>query len=177
MVSASPLATEPGAADARRGFEAYASALYALPGVAEACLDLQDREGADVNLLLLACWLASRGVRLDAAAAERLRAVAAAWRGPVLVPLRRARRALRPLVAELASTARGERAARLRSALAAVELEAERLVEGLLETEVGGLQGGAPADRPTARANLERLLPPGPRSEAVEVLLAAALGA
>ena len=41
---------------------------YARPGVAPACLDLQERHGADVNLLLFACWLSASGRgALDAA--------------------------------------------------------------------------------------------------------------
>ena len=57
----------------------YAVDLYARPGVREACLALQDRAGADVNLLLLACWLGATGRRLDPAALARLRTDALAW--------------------------------------------------------------------------------------------------
>lgn len=174
MDSASPSATEPGAPDPREPFEAYAAALYGRPGVAEACLALQDRDGADVNLLLLACWLSARGVRLDGTTAGRLRALAAGWHEPVLAPLRRARRALKPLAAGLAGTAHAARAAALRSAAAALELEAERLVEQLLEVEARGLAADAPADRATAALNLERLLGCRPTSGATEILLRAA---
>ncbi len=73
---ASPLATERSSLDPGSGFESYAAALYGRPGVAEACLELQERVGADVNLVLLACWLAARGVRLDGPGVDRLRAVA-----------------------------------------------------------------------------------------------------
>ena len=41
-------------------FWQYSIVFYARPGVAAACLALQDREKADVNLILLAFWLASR---------------------------------------------------------------------------------------------------------------------
>lgn len=43
-------------------FWRFSCAVYAAPGVAQACLELQDTHGADVNLLLLAAWLgAARG--------------------------------------------------------------------------------------------------------------------
>jgi uncharacterized protein (TIGR02444 family) len=169
VASASPSATEPGSgppseagaaapSDARPGLEPYAAALYARPGVAEACLELQDRLGADVNLLLAACWLAARGVRLDAAAAGRLRGLAAAWREPVVAPLRRARRALRPLAAGPLGAAAGERAQRLRAQVAAAELEAERLVEGLLEAAVAPLGCGPSGGLEAAEANLALLV-------------------
>ena len=35
--------------------------LYAGDGVAEACLDLQERRGCDVNILLFCCWLGASG--------------------------------------------------------------------------------------------------------------------
>jgi uncharacterized protein (TIGR02444 family) len=76
------------------GFWDFSLTLYGRPGVAPACLALQDRFGADVNLLLLGFWRAHR--RFPGwAESEIARAEAAA--GPVnavLRPLRQARRAL-----------------------------------------------------------------------------------
>lgn len=40
-------------------FWEFSLAAYARPGVADACLSLQDRHGCEVNLLLLCLWLAS----------------------------------------------------------------------------------------------------------------------
>lgn len=79
------------------GFWDFSLAFYGRPGVAPACLALQDRFGADVNLLLLGFWRAHRGFP-GWAEGEIARAEAAA--GPVnavLRPLRRARRALSEL--------------------------------------------------------------------------------
>jgi uncharacterized protein (TIGR02444 family) len=79
-------------------FWAFSLALYARPGVAAACLRLQDERGLDVNLLLLCCWLARSGRgRLsedDLAAAE---ADATPWRRDVIEPLRAVRRAFKGL--------------------------------------------------------------------------------
>ncbi len=70
--------------------------LYARPGVARACLWLQERCGADVNLLLLCCWLESRGRAVDARFLARAAAGVAAWRRDAVEPLRRVRRKLKP---------------------------------------------------------------------------------
>ena len=79
------------------GFWDFSLTLYGRQGVASACLALQDRFGADVNLLLLGFWRAHRGFP-GWAEGEIARAEAAA--APVnaaLVPLRQARRALHTL--------------------------------------------------------------------------------
>lgn len=70
--------------------------LYAGEGVSEACLDLQDRRGCDVNVLLFCCWLAASG--RPTLTAERLRTVLAAseaWQSDVVKPLRAMRRRLK----------------------------------------------------------------------------------
>jgi len=79
-------------------FWAFSLDLYAQPGVAAACLRLQDEQGLDVNVLLLCCWLARSGRgRLsedDLAAAE---ARATPWRRDIVAPLRAVRRALKSM--------------------------------------------------------------------------------
>ena len=40
-------------------FWEFSLAFYAPEPVGAACLSLQDRRGADVNILLLCCWLAT----------------------------------------------------------------------------------------------------------------------
>ena len=70
--------------------------LYAGEGVAEACLDLQDRRGCDVNILLFCCWLGASG--RPTLSADRLRAIlkaADAWQASVIRPLRDVRRLLK----------------------------------------------------------------------------------
>ena len=75
-------------------FWQFSLAVYADPAVAATCLDLQDRYGADVNLLLLAAWLgAARGLRLEPADLAFL--PGAGFRDGVIHPLRTARRHLR----------------------------------------------------------------------------------
>ncbi len=70
--------------------------LYAGEGVAEACLDLQDRRGCDVNILLFCCWLGASG--RPTLTAERLRAILAvsdAWQAEIVRPLRQVRKLLK----------------------------------------------------------------------------------
>jgi uncharacterized protein (TIGR02444 family) len=73
--------------------------LYAGEGVAEACLDLQERRGCDVNVLLFCCWLGASG--RPTLTAERLRSILAAsdaWQTEVVKPLREMRRRLKDKV-------------------------------------------------------------------------------
>ena len=70
--------------------------LYAGEGVAEACLDLQDRRGCDVNILLFCCWLGASG--RPTLTGDRLRAILSAsdgWQASVVRPLREVRRLLK----------------------------------------------------------------------------------
>ncbi|HET6519133.1 MAG TPA: TIGR02444 family protein, partial [Geminicoccaceae bacterium] len=87
-------------------FWTWSVEVYGRDGVAAACLELQDRHGLDVNLLLLACWLAAaHGRALDGATLARARAASGRWQAEVVRPLRAARRALK---AQLATAAPGE---------------------------------------------------------------------
>ena len=99
----------------------WAVAVYARPGVAEACLDLQDSHGQNVPLLLWAAW---RGG--DVAAAVGL---ARAWEDEVVAPLRGVRRRLKGRAG----------AETLRERVKAVELEAERTLMLALEAVAGAL--------------------------------------
>jgi uncharacterized protein (TIGR02444 family) len=155
----------------------YAVALYGRPGVEAACLALQDRAGADVNLLLAACWLGETGRSPRAEDLSRLREEAQGWQAAVVRPLREARRALKARSAGLDGALRGPvEAARRR--LRAVELAAERAELALIE----GLAGPAPRDarpRPDlARRALRVLADLGPgEARDVAALLAAAFPA
>lgn len=98
-------------------------ALYALPGVAERCLDMQERHGADINLLLTAAWLARRGQCWSVEDIGALRALCADWRQHCLLPLRAVRRYARERVGD----------APLYRRLKEAELEAERHQLAMIE--------------------------------------------
>lgn len=109
-------------------FWAFSLKVYASPGVAEVCLRLQDRHGADVNLLLYAGWIAASGC--GALAEEALRALIGrteVWQAEVVRPLRAVRRGLTARAAEDATV----RA--FREQVKALELEAERIEQADLQ--------------------------------------------
>jgi uncharacterized protein (TIGR02444 family) len=78
----------------------YSVELYRRPGVEPACLELQRRHGLDVNLVLLCCWLASRGVELDPATLREARHAVASWQAEVVRLLRALRQRLKARLAD-----------------------------------------------------------------------------
>lgn len=69
--------------------------LYRHREVAGACLALQDRCGADVNLILTASWLASQELLLSSELLAELSLLSDDWRRQCLQPLRAVRRYLK----------------------------------------------------------------------------------
>jgi uncharacterized protein (TIGR02444 family) len=128
--------------DAAAAFWRFSLAIYAQPGVAPACLVLQDRHGCDVNLALYCCWLGVSGRgRLDRdslAAADR---VVAGWRQGVVENFRAARRAIKSAAVPDSDG--------IYAKAKAIELEAERLLQRLL------VESAPPAN--AARGTDERL--------------------
>lgn len=104
-------------------FWTFSLGFYRQPGVAEACLELQDRCGVDVNVVLFLLWTATLKRHLQTAEVRTLADKVRAWQTEVVVPIRNLRRLLKgapPLL--------GKRAAELfRTKIKAVELESERL--------------------------------------------------
>ena len=127
----------------------FSLALYKRPGVADALITLQDRDGFDVNLILFALWLGISGrgaLGGDAlAAAER---VAGTIRSEIVEPLRRLRRKLR-------HHPDGD-VQKLREGVKMLELSGEKLVQKRLARLAGDADANSsPADRrAAARANL-----------------------
>lgn len=102
-------------------FWAYSLRLYRKPGVAAACIGLQDRLGIDVNVVLFCLWMAACGQTVAPATMRLAAGLSRVWSANVVGPLRGARRFLKPL--ELPE---------LRGAVARVELAAERVEQDLL---------------------------------------------
>jgi uncharacterized protein (TIGR02444 family) len=123
-------------------FWRFSLRFYREPGVAEACIALQEDAGVDVNLLLFLLWHAAHRHALSAAEVGSLEARIAPWRAMTVVPLRQVRRALKspPALVEAAN------AELFRTKIKSVELEAERLQqEAMYELARGGLLGRAAA--------------------------------
>lgn len=137
---------------------------YARPGVPEACLTLQDRHGQNTSLLLWAVFAEASDPDLLARAAEAARA----WDATALVPLREARRALKPPLPPFDDAAR----LALREEVKTLELAAERLLLETLEGLSGG--GGGASALQALEAALAAWGRPAPTEALAE--LAAALG-
>lgn len=124
--------------------------LYALPGVQEACLALQQRLGLSVTTLLTVLWMARQGGgALTAGAARHLARRSGQFQDEVLRPLRRARQGLKDW-----DPALGEPALKLRAAVLEQELEAERLEQCLVLELLAPEQHREPADDPCGDACL-----------------------
>src|ERR1700735_166634 len=139
------------ASSADTPFWRFSLKFYRQGGVSEACIDLQDSFGVDVNLLLFLLWLASDDRRLSAADVKLLDDNVRDWRNLTIVPIRDARRKLKD-AATLGEPIRQEA---FRNKVKAVELEAERLQqEALYEFSRSGPLGSAAPATAAARANI-----------------------
>jgi len=112
-------------------------AAYGRPGVADACLRLQDEFGQNTNLLLWAVWAEARDPALLSRAAETART----WEAAAVAPLREARRALKAKLPPVDDAAREA----LREDVKAAELRAERVLLETLAELSGPEKAGAPA--------------------------------
>lgn len=103
----------------------WASAVYARPGVTEACLTLQDKHGQSVAYLLWAAWARTTDPTRLASAARSARA----WEASTVALLRAARRNLSVRSPPVGDAGREA----LREQVRGVELAAERLILETLE--------------------------------------------
>ena len=115
--------------DRAAAFRAWSLASY--PKVEGTLLELQDRHGADVMLLLFCAWIG----RLSPAALDRADEAVAPWRREVVEPLRKIRRRRTGEAA----------AARLREGVEEAEIEAELFAGALLVEAVPKPCGSADA--------------------------------
>jgi uncharacterized protein (TIGR02444 family) len=106
-------------------FWKFSVAVYAAPGVADECIELQDRHDIDVNVLMFCAWLGwSRKVGLTAKDIEAIDRLARAWNENAVKPLRAVRRFTKGMPeAEIRS---------LRARVKTVELDAEKVEQGML---------------------------------------------
>jgi uncharacterized protein (TIGR02444 family) len=154
-------------------FWRFSLKFYRQPGVAEACIALQDGCGVDVNLMLFLLWLAAGGKQLSADNIKELDEAVRGWRNLTIIPIREVRRKLKdaPTLVEA-----GKQEA-LRTKIKAVELEAERLQQEALYAASRSAPLGTTAAPPAAaRANLaayERMLGTRFAQSAVDRLVSA----
>jgi uncharacterized protein (TIGR02444 family) len=104
-------------------FWQFSLQFYRQPGVAEACIALQEESSVDVNLLMFLLWNATRRRKFSPDQVDWIESKICAWRESAVVPLRTVRRALKvPTLLIPASTAEA-----FRTKVKGMELEAERL--------------------------------------------------
>ena len=154
-------------------FWQFSIKFYAVPGVAPACITLQDEAGVDVNLLFFLLWNATLGRALSKTEVEELDRMISVWRNTAVIPLREIRRALKTppalLTPDVAET--------FRNRIKAAELEAERLQQEAMYAlaQSGRFRISAPTPAEAARANVnayQAILRPFP-PEPLAVVLAA----
>ena len=121
---------------------------YSDPETQAACLDLQHRLDADVNIALYALYRASKGDQLDVDSLRRADQAVASWRDDVVRPLRQLRRELRPHPHPISAADQS----RIRDGIKKLELEAERIQQYYLEGLV--ISATATSKDQAARANL-----------------------
>jgi len=117
----------------------FTLAVYRGEGVSQACIELQDRLGLDVNFLLLAVFAGSRGFAIAAPQWERLEALARPWRENVIHPLRGVRRWLKTQMALPAPVIDP-----MRRAVLAQEIESEGMQQRLMWTALA-IPAGEPS--------------------------------
>jgi uncharacterized protein (TIGR02444 family) len=156
-------------------FWRFSLGFYRRPGVADACVALQDGCGVDVNVLLFFLWLAMARRCIPPAAATVVCAKVAPWQDDVVVPLRALRRRLK----DGSSLVERGAAEWFRTRIKAVELESERLQQEAMFALAAELATeNAATVEAAARANVaayEQALARRFTSEAVGVLLGALL--
>lgn len=101
----------------------YSLRTYAKPGVAQACLELQNNYGVDVNILLFLMWCAGEGRRVSASDVTEIAAFIGPWARQVVLNLRTVRQVLKDTAWPVDEAGKE----RLRNSVKACELEAERL--------------------------------------------------
>src|SRR5215813_6382121 len=107
----------------------FALAIYGQPGVADACLMLQDHLALDINILLFATYATTEcGVSVTAQDIQAMDAAVAAWRTEAVMPLRALRRRLKQRFGPPASAY----AEMLRSNVKQTELLAEQIEWAIL---------------------------------------------
>ena len=125
--------------------------IYSRPGVADALIGLQDRDGHNVNLVLYGLWLGlCHATALDAAALSRAKTAMAGLDRDIVMPLRQLRRALKgdpdPDVCDL------------RRRVLVLEIATERRVQARLAACAPRRKDGAGDRCAVAKANLRLIL-------------------
>ncbi len=132
-------------------FWTFSLGYYRGAGVSDACLELQDNCGVDVNVVLFLLWQATQKRRFAAIQVKALAEKMGPWQIDVIGPIRGLRRMLKgnaPLLdkgsAEL-----------FRTKIKAIELESEKLQQQAMYAMAASLKAEtAPSSEAAARASI-----------------------
>lgn len=108
---------------------------YRTAGVPEACLSLQNDNGADVNMLLFCCWIGAYLGQFDEALFAQASEFSTKWARGVVVPLRSARTWMKHTGC-IADSMPTEACMELREEIKTVEFSAEKMQQQVLESLV-----------------------------------------
>jgi uncharacterized protein (TIGR02444 family) len=147
-------------------FWTWSLAVYGEPAVAPICLGLQDRYGADVNLVLFALWLARCRRELDLPSVGRVRSISAGWQGRATAPLRTVRRMIKRELAAEHDSERQRLMSELHRATATAELAAERVEQHDLACLLDSCPERSTKPSLLAAINLGRVLPAAAMADA-----------
>jgi uncharacterized protein (TIGR02444 family) len=132
-------------------FWKFSLGYYRGAGVSEACLELQDNCGVDVNVVLFLLWMASQKRVVPSDQVKRLADKVRPWQVDVIGPVRSLRRMLKtdaPLLDKGAAEL-------FRTKIKAVELESERLQQEAMYALADSLKAeSATSVEAAARANI-----------------------
>ena len=142
---------EPASASQTSPFWTFSLGYYRGAGVSEACLELQDNCGVDVNVVLFLLWLATQRRSVPADQVKTISDKVRPWQIDVIGPIRALRRMLKtdaPLLdkgsAEL-----------FRTKIKAIELESEKLQQQAMYAMAASLEAEtAPSSEAAARASV-----------------------
>jgi uncharacterized protein (TIGR02444 family) len=150
-------------------FWRFSLAVYSRAGVAEECLALQEKAGADVNVLLFCAWTGTQAIVLSRDDIEQALRLVVAWQDNVVRPLRGVRQSMKALEHHESESF----SARVKS----IEIEAEQIEQAVLFAYSKRLQTTRRDMREAVIENVQRYigLKAGPMSLAAPALIDAAL--
>lgn len=125
-------------------FPGFAEAVYAQDRAREICLQWQDSHGADVNLLLFACWFGLTRGEIPGELMEQAVSLSAGWQERITGPLRQCRRDMKHWHPGGTRMPRSPDYEALREQIKAVELAAEREQEKSLQALCGPWENRSP---------------------------------
>ena len=136
----------------------FSIGLYGRPGVAEACLQLQDSHGIDFNLLLYCFWYGDCLGSFDKLLLEELVKFSLTWNQGIVRPLREVRRWMKNQT-QLVSENQAPQFQSLRERIKSEELSAEKIQQEMLEViTLQAIPASSDTGSTAIQANLVQLL-------------------